>query len=522
MRYKDLAENEVGLLDMDINSYVDQVIPMLLPLDATKAEKEKLRRILFQVTALNVYDIKIDGLFNQFIGLQDIPYKKVSTTELRKYSEPEIMELWYKLEKTNPKMAYRHKLLKRSQNSRYASLKIWKDNNPELSIHSSRRLVTEYTKRMWTKSTYKSAKDYEETPIQVQTIFALRDFFNYGGDLEEVDLNSKEFKRLESIVKSMRNDLARKMENIRFYEVNKMLRNPFIFSENSKILKDNAYFNACHLATEFSKRNRYLAYKISAEKSAIARQEKMLTTKEYKQLSKYVIDIFDKNFSRLPTNEAEHQQQLDILFKKMATMLSQNPEKKRTHTDDYVRLMRQTYNKYMEQLKNGKLPIRLSYFPEDKEIYAQIVSEAKEAQENEKKNGKDSDYDIGKAILYLGVIFPATMISIDGLRLNNPLPAMLEITSIASAYIISKVVEHRRLYMDVEKRLGIKNITISAAKASTEEKRNNPDEVLAGENKVDGISFEYKELPSTEREIPQTYVRRRRSERHNHNDSNEH
>ncbi|MBO5141615.1 MAG: hypothetical protein J6C46_01220 [Clostridia bacterium] len=527
------AEYDVGYLDIDIKEYVNQIIPMLLPLDATEEEKNKLEKILFQVTALNVYNKKNDELFNKFIQFRQTGTRPSVSSALRNIPDSEVIDLWCMLERTRPHMPFRNVALKRATNSRYNLPESYKDKNPEYKAYDARRLVKEYTKRNWSKIDLKDYIDYSEGQIQVKVAFAIRDFFHNAGSLEDINLDSKHFKEIEEAAAQLRKELIEKMQEFRHLEQFGYIPNECYFSQRKQAEKDRIYIYGCENARKFVESNKLLAYTRNATITSKQRQEKKLTDEEYKRISQQVINLFNKDFSTLPVNKAEHEASLNKIFSDISNIIQQDLGAKMTSPDQYVKLMQDTYKKYMAQLQHLTLPLRLSYIPEDKDAYASLVEEARILQQRKrevKEKNKEIYIDPQKWIaagIAISIASLAGMISaVDGQWL---LPGM-EITAATASYIIHKTVEKRKLYMDVEKRYSIKNKRIfqTRGKAIHTGQENdlihNNEEHIEREDSIENELNNQNNLPiqnetsfdetSSSTNTTSTYVRRRRSDRY--------
>lgn len=443
----------INKLDNDIRAYAKQIVPMLLPPGTEYQEQVKLEQLLFQLIALDVYNSKIKSTHKKFFEEVSQTGRNVNIYELRDdHPDMKALKFRYYLEKIAPDMSYREKTLKYSANPKY--LGAWKDK--ESSINRSERLRREYAKRSYDRSSLKEFLNYSEDKAHVHSIFTLRDFFGNGGYMNMMNFNGPEYIQLQQIVGILRNNLTQKIFNVGAYRQYGKMYSPELFTEEDSIETDRLYSMACQTSENLIRSGSIYACKKALRSERQNKREQQLTESELKLLTRPIIDRFDKIFSALPTDERKHAEFLERAYEEISEQILHFPTTERTTKEQYKEIMRKTYEKYMLQLKTHTLPLRLSYFPEDKAIYSQMLSEARKEQIEEKKNGK-APISFENAVatsLCLALAACAGVLSIaEG---NYILPA-IEGVAIASAPIIHKICERHRLLDDVEKRLNIRN-----------------------------------------------------------------
>lgn len=455
--------NEVSSIDDKIKAYIKEILPLLLPSNADWEEQYKLEKILFNAAALNVYSRSIDKLQEDFKYIAQNSGHNLNRFNYSFDKDIEAAKVWHALELTNPNFPSNGIVLKKPTNSRYMSYSTWKEKYKYEGQENKRRLVREYTRRTWQKMSTEQYFKKENCLPETYAAFVMRDFFNNSGNLNLVNFDSEEYKDLLESVEGLRKELLEKTYNINSLNARGVLPDSYTFSPDAMLEKDYLFRTGCENLRCFTGMCMAMAHANNIAIDLQKKEDRKLDKKEFLKLSKVVIDIFDKEFSHLPTNEAQHEQIMNDLYKKVSQYLATMPGARLNNPYEYKKLMDGLYKKYMKQLEHGTLPIRLSYLPEDKALYEEILRQTQNAQSLERVYGNEFDNIPAAMIGGVGIVFAALAGMISAADGNFVLPAA-ELTAGISCYILHKINTNRRLNMDVAERYKIKHLKIKSAR----------------------------------------------------------
>ena len=427
----------INVNDLDIKQYINTIMPMILPEDSSQEEQVKVRKLLTTVTSLNVYMESFRSLYGK---------AEVNVQQL-------MNEFWFALDNISPQTRPQNLLLNPENFSRYSG-KQWKNGKEANSILNPIMLTKTYIQRLKRKIPEKNFLTSVLTRPQVQTALTLRDIFYNGGTMESFDFSDRDFAEIESFTSQLRWDLQNCMRPYNDWP-------PYIRSFGPQ--RESQYVIVSDYLSKFLSKTKLRAYVLADKEEIKAKRENRAEAAEFERVSNLILDLCETHFVNLPKNPKQHQEYIKKLIIIMDKEILQTQKLERTNATQYTKFLMQTYETYMEQLKAGKIPLKLSYYPEDKELYASIVRNAKESQdykrhmyETRKKEGLNISDD-GKVLLVFGGLMTAALggvIAYDA----NAIPSLITTAiSAASAAGIHKVFQYRRLYMDVEKRFSIKN-----------------------------------------------------------------
>ena len=360
---------EVSSIDDKIKEYIKGIIPLLLPAKTDWKEEYQLEKILFNAAALNVYNRSMDKLQSEFVRVAQKSGHNIQIYTHQFNAEIETLKVWSALERTRPNLSLYNIALRKPTNSRYMASSIWEEQHKYEGQENKRRLVREYARRNWRKISTEQYFKKETFLPETDAAFALRDFFNNSGNLNLINFESEEYTNLVETIEVLREELIEKTYNLNVLNQTGMLPSSHSFSANQMAHKDYLYTKGCQDLRRFTGMCVATAHANSMAINLQKKEDRKLDKKEFLKLSKVVIDIFDKEFSHLPTNEAEHEQIMDDLYKRVSNYLAGMPGTRLNHPYEYKSLMKDLYKKYMKQLERGTLSIRLSYMPEDKALW---------------------------------------------------------------------------------------------------------------------------------------------------------
>ena len=463
--YEYQAKLVVDKLDEKIDKYVTkELIPMLLPENSSEKEANNLRKILFQVVALDVYKDKLIKTYDLFRS-PDVDIKQVLIDNNVRSSELLIsqygghdFEFSYDdaarsveriLANSKPRIKIENYLLRLGRDeSRYVQKDFFEIKETPFYIKRHEQLVSEYARRYGKKASIREFREAINVRHQVKTILELRDFFHNHGSLEDVPLHSgyyedsisgeiyanlAGFTGIQNQVSILRKELVKRQKLLDsmcfetergvYIDLNRTKRKDLDESKEVYSLTDFRlilleYAKGCKKIDTFLNMTRL--------REIAKKKEFIKENKAYDKMLPEIIKMFEAKFVNLPENTSLHQDVLHDFFVEFEQNMREYNPNKNVHNVvmRFEKAMLKQYEKLMLQYEEGTLPKELSFLLKDKQELAE-----KKAEEQRRIDADKSQW----AVVLFSLVF-AAMIALSVAEYNNEIGTGTKVPNDPRAY----------------------------------------------------------------------------------------
>jgi len=436
--------NYINYINERIFDYTKEVMKMVVPEDATPEEREKVYNVLSTITALNVYMEN----FRQIFKNQNINYQE------------QISQMWFAFDNVSPTVQVKKVLSKPHDFSRYGG-KQWRNGRDGVSILEPQKVLNTIIKRLRRSEPEKNFLESVLDRPQIRTALAIRDVFYNGSTMEAFDLTNPKYIEISKFVSVLQAELERFYQNPQAF---------FQYMARTALFREEQYIKMNGKLSQFLSTTKLKAFMISDNIEWAKKRELKADTKEFRIIAESVMDICQSHFVDLPKNPQQHEAYLARLTQIIEREVLNNPDFQRTNVEMYSQYSRELYQKYMQKMRNGTLPLRLSYYPEDKARYKSIVENVSTFQDyrrrkyekrKEERRNWDSTVSASKAVpLVFGAVAVAAIPLLASTVTNDYTIPIIQGVGTISALALRKIAIQMNLYRDVEKRFSIKNIRV--------------------------------------------------------------
>lgn len=473
-----MAKNEIisiEEIDYQINKYVtEDILPLLLPYDATEREVERLKRVLTPIVALDIYNKELKEMYDISNNGKGMSSNDIAN-KLKEY-----------LVKSSPKTSSSFVQLKGQDASRYAKsywqCKQWNSENVrEMKI----RLDIERYAR--TEQEYMTPKQIRELKKEYPHILRAADvryIFHNGGTANQLGNKNRYFKNAEDTVREFRKVLKAKKEQ-QMKNVVGDVKVSFTEEEMSKLQRE--YSKACrnfNISFSVSKFLLDIDYMAQAReltkkqrKDELAQEREQERIEKEKQLEQEAIRVFDELFpEKMVMDESKRRRALREILLGVYSQIYADDEKgtEKWESSGIATKLMEHYEELMHQYEDGTLQKELSFDP--------MVREKIKNKDNEQLNNdlkKMIGVGVGLAtLLLLGSMVEAHAEELTPQNTNSsPIPQKIE------------------------------DITISTEEQSIQDNFDSKEEIVMLTNVLIGNGFEedlankYKEIEGDKKEI---------------------
>lgn len=368
-----MAKNEIipiEKIDYQINKYVtEDVLPLLLPYDATDKEVERLRRVLTPVVALDIYNKELKEMYD------DCNVSKPKQTPSKKI----VDKLKESLVEYSPKTNSTFVQLKGPNCSRYAQ-SYWGYNNwksEDVRKMQFRKDIERYAKSEQGQMTPRQIRELKKEYPHMLRVVDARYVFHNGGNADQISKEDKFFKSAENTVKELRRVLKSKK--------NKQMRNEigntkisFTEEELSKLQRE--YNRACRMFnTSFSISKFLLDLSYTEQmrdivkeqkQEALAQEREQERIEKEKQLEQEAMRAFDELFpQKMVMDETGRKRALRRICVDVYSQMYANDENRseKWEKSGIGTKLVEHYEELMKQYEDGTLPRELSFDPKIRE-----------------------------------------------------------------------------------------------------------------------------------------------------------
>jgi len=473
LEYFKIRENETGAervarTKYQINYYVEDVMKLIAPENLYKDDRDKLRELLTLITTLSVFNMQLNSCWElkqaEMINQQTNP--TLSSVEMMS-SESEIIRTRVLLDKTSFNSKFGYIMLRLKDNKRFSAGKKWISTSGTKPLTDPERSAKLQYSKGCKLASVEDILSTDRMNLHHESACMLRDHLSLVGELWDINMDSPEIKK----VKEITDVLILKFESL-YDIVTGHSQKPFIDSEF--VMKETMYLEACRTMRRLLSLNVMKAFdrKRSREK---------YTAKEFKIGTRYALKCLEKELISLPQNESQHQEYITHLSKKIVDTLAKMGRTISNPREKYHEFIQKEYERYMKRIKDGTLPIRLSYLPEDKELFEKMLVNPRNKQERLKRT-KIIDLDDSDVIWQIPLSM--TALAVSSLMSQNPLRTAGTITlSAITAYTLGCVLKHIQVNRDVSKDLRIRNLSIKKARGKYYRQTLNPPKDVSQFNK---------------------------------------
>lgn len=444
MNQENQNRNYINYINDKIIDYTNEVMKMVVPENASPEEKDIAFNVLSTTTAMNVYMEN----FRNILSNHNIDY------------QGQIPQLWFALDNVSPTIHPKKVLSQPKDFSRYGG-KQWRNGKEGISILEPQKLLKLVVKKLKRSEPEKNFLEAVTSRPQVRTALAMRDIFYNGSTMEAFNLDSPKFREISRFVHVMQAELQR------FYHDPQTF---FPYMCKSAAFREEEYIKVNGKLSQFLSTSKLKSIMIADDIEWYKKQNLKADTKEFRKIAETVMEICESHFVDLPKNPNQHEAYLKRLTKIIEQDVLNNPNLKRTNVEMYSQYTRELYQKYMQKMRNGTLPLRMSYYPEDKARYKSIVENVSAFQEyrrdkyekrKEERRNWDSTVAPEKIVLasFIGVAV-ATIPFLASTITNDYTIPIVQAVGTISALALRKIATQMNLYRDVEKRFSIKNIRV--------------------------------------------------------------
>ena len=368
-----MAKNEIipiEEIDYQINKYVtEDVLPLLLPYDATDKEVERLKRVLTPVVALDIYNKELKEMYDAC---------NVGKTKQAPSSDI-VDELKKSLVNSSPKTNSTFVQLKGPNCSRYAQ-GYWGYNNwksEDVRKMQFRKDIERYAKSEQGQMTPRQIRELKKEYPHILRAADARYIFHNGGNARRISKEDKFFKSAEDTVKEFRRVLKSKKDKQMRKEVGDT-KISFTEEELSKLQREynkacrrfNTSFSISKFLLDLSYTEQMRDLVKEQKQEALAQEREQERIEKEKQLEQEAMRAFDELFpQKMVMNEAGRKRALRRMCVDVYSQMYANDENGREKWEKSgigTKLV-EHYEELMQQYEDGTLPKELSFDPKIRE-----------------------------------------------------------------------------------------------------------------------------------------------------------